>query len=249
MSFGKWRREPVNPLRRLLIELLTLGAPAAMAGSRAMAQGVLGSRPARLPPSQSIYSLRGTARVNDIEASLQTQIRPGDTVETGKESELVFVVGGNSMILRSDSRLVLSGPRARTETPSLIITGLRLLTGKVLSVSRNQPMRVETTVATIGIRGTGFYVESDPEQTYLCTRYGTTDVASNTDPTSRETILAKQHDQPVYIVADGGPGRNIRPAPVINHSDAELELIETIVGRRPPFLDLPQQGYPPRNPY
>jgi len=149
MSFGKWRREPVNPLRRLLIELFTLGAPAAMAGSRAMAQGVLGSRPARLPPSQSIYSLRGTARVNDIEASLQTQIRPGDTVETGKESELVFVVGGNSMILRSDSRLVLSGPRERTETPSLIITGLRLLTGKVLSVSRNQPMRVETTVATM----------------------------------------------------------------------------------------------------
>ena len=92
-------------------------------------------------------------------------------------------------------------------------------------------------------------VESDPEQTYFCTCYGTTDVESNADPTSRETILAKQHDQPVYVVADGGPGRNIRPAPVINHSDAELELIETIVGRRPPFLDLPQQGYPPRNPY
>ena len=245
----KRRSEAVHPLRRLLVQALTLGASAALAGRHAKAQSVFSSRPTRLPPSQSIYSLRGSAKVNDVDASLQTQIRSGDTIETGKDSELVFVVGGNSMILRSDSRLVLSGPRDATLASSLIISGLRLLTGKVLSVSRNQPMRVETTVATIGIRGTGFYVESDPEQTYFCTCYGTTDVASTTDPDSRETILAKQHDQPVYIVADGGPGRNIRPAPIINHTNAELELVETLVGRKPPFLDLPQQGYPPRNPY
>ena len=249
MIFIRQRDEAVHPLRRLLIQALTLGAPAALASGHARAQSVFSPRPARLPPNQSVYSLRGTAKVNDVDADLQTQIRSGDTIETGKDSELVFVVGGNSMILRSNSRLILSAPPARSAASALIITGLRLLTGKVLSVSRNQPMRVETTVATIGIRGTGFYVESDPEQTYFCTCYGTTEVASNTDPDSRETILAKQHDQPVYIVADGGPGRNIRPAPIINHTNAELELVETLVGRKPPFLDLPQQGYPPRNPY
>ena len=240
--------ETVHPLRRLLIQALTAGVPAALVSVHAVAQSVFGARPARLPPGQSIYRLRGAVKVNDADADLQTQIRSGDTIETGQGGELVFVVGGNSMILRSDSRLVLTPPAQSTETASLIITGLRLLTGKVLSVSRNRAIRVETAVATIGIRGTGFYIESDPQQTYFCTCYGTTDIVSNTDPESRETINAKHHDQPVYVVTDGGAGRNIRPAPVINHSDAELELIETLVGRRPPFA-VPQEGYAPRNPY
>ena len=240
--------ENVHPLRRTLIRALAIGVPAALVSVRTRAQSTFGPRPMRLPPEQSIYRLRGAVKVNDADADLQTRIRSGDTIETGAGGELVFVVGSNAMILRSESRLILTAPPERTETSSLIITGLRLLTGKVLSVSRNRSMRVETAVATIGIRGTGFYVESDPQQTYFCTCYGETEIASNTDPESRETVSATQHDHPVYIVSDGGPGRNIRPATVVNHSDAELELIETLVGRKPPFAD-PPPGYPPRAPY
>ena len=37
------------------------------------------------------------------------------------------------------------------------------------------------------------------------------------------------------ILAAGAPGSRIRPAPVINHTDAELTLIESLVGRVLPF--------------
>lgn len=228
--------EADDPRRRLLIQALTASLFSALASGGAAAQGLFGSRPTRLPPNQSIYRLVGTAKINNSEANLQTQVRAGDTVETGPDSELVFVVGGNSMILRSDTRLVITAPPERTETSSLLIAGLRLLTGKILSVSRKQPMRLDTAVATIGIRGTGFYAESDPAQTYFCTCYGVTEVAASADPQSRETIVAKHHDRPVYIVADGGTGQNIRNAPFINHTDQELALIETLVGRQPPFV-------------
>ena len=40
----------------------------------------------------------------------------------------------------------------------------------------------------------------------------------------------------LYIVADGGAGNNIRNAPFINHTDQELSLIETLVGRKTPFV-------------
>jgi hypothetical protein len=241
--------EADDPRRRLLIQALTASLFSALGSSAATAQGIFGSRPTRLPPQQSIYRLVGSAQVNERDANMQTQIRPGDTVQTGKDSELVFVVGGNSMILRSDSRLVLTGPERRTETSSFFITALRLLTGKILSVSRNQRMRVDTAVATIGIRGTGFYAESDPQQTYFCTCYGVTEVASNSDPDSKETIQAKHHDRPVYVVADGGRGQNIRNAPFINHTDQELALIETLVGRTPPFV-FPKDDYTgPRRSY
>jgi hypothetical protein len=33
-------------------------------------------------------------------------------------------------------------------------------------------------------------------------------------------------------------------APVVNHTDAEVTMLESLVGRRPPFLDMP--GYRPR---
>jgi ferric-dicitrate binding protein FerR (iron transport regulator) len=213
----------------------------------AFAQGLFGTRPGKLPPGQSIYRIQGAATVNGVPASLQTQVRAGDTVETARDGEIVFVIDGHSMLLRGDSRLVVEpGERGAA---SRILSGLRLLTGKILSVSRNTPLRVVTATATIGVRGTGFYAESDPEQTYFCTCYGTTDVAATADPGSRETVEARHHDRPLYILAKAPPGRSIRSAPFINHTDQELMLIEALVGRTPPFV-FPKDDYTgPRREY
>lgn len=174
-------------------------------------------------------------------------MRPGDTVETGKDSELIFVVGGHSMLVRSESHLVIESERK--ESASLLISGLRLLTGKLLSVHRGTPLRLTTTTSTVGIRGTGFYAESDPEQTYFCTCYGTTDVVAINDPESKETVVSRQHDRPLYILAKAPPGKSIRDAPFINHTDQELMLIEALVGRVPPYV-FPKDEYTgPRREY
>ncbi|RPI45759.1 MAG: hypothetical protein EHM59_00600 [Betaproteobacteria bacterium] len=225
-----------DPRRRLLIRTLSLGLLSVLApGGTTLAQSVFGARPSKLPPEQSIYRLVGTVKVNDRDADLQTRIRAGDTVETGRDGELVFVIGSNAMILRAGSRLAIAPPEQPSERTSFIVTGLRLLTGAILSVSRRQPMRLETAVATIGIRGTGFYAESEPEETYFCTCYGEAEVVATADPESRTSVVSRAHDQPVYIVAGGAPGNNIRSAPFKNHTDDELRLIETLVGRSPPF--------------
>jgi len=137
------------------------------------------------------------------------------------------------LIVRGGSNVVIE---AEEKSGSLIAAGLRLLTGALLSVSRNQPMRVRTPTATVGIRGTGFYIEAEQDQTYFCTCYGVTEVESNTDPQSKETIMAAHHDRPVYVVNSPASGKSIRNAPFINHTDLELTLIETLVGRTPPFV-------------
>ena len=227
-----------DPRRQWLVRALAAGF---FAGSGAAAQaitfGIFGSRPTKLPAGQSIYGLSGRVTVNNETASLETPIKPGDTVETGQNSEIVFVVNSHSMILRGDSKLLIESAAAeQSSASSLVISGLRMLTGKLLSVSRNSPMKVTSATATIGIRGTGFYVEADPERTYFCTCYGATEVEANSDPTSRESVVATRHDRPLYIVADGAAGSNIRAAPFINHTDQELSLIETLVGRTTPFV-------------
>ena len=240
-----------DPRRRILIEalaagLLSAGLPIGNFGN-AIAQNVFGSRPTKLPANQSIYRLQGSVSVNGTTANLQTLIRVGDTVETGKDSELVFVVGTHSMILRGESRLVIEGEKK--ESTSLLITGLRLISGKILSASRHSRMRLSTTTATVGIRGTGWYAESDPEQTYFCTCYGVADIAASHDPQTSETVTAKRHDRPLYILGKSAGAKAIRNAPFINHTDQELLLIETLVGRTPPFM-FPKDDYSgPRRDY
>lgn len=240
--------EADDPRRRILIQALAGGL---LSGTGAMAQaqglGIFGSKPAKLPPGQSIYGLSGQVAVNDIAATLATQIRPGDNLQTGKNSEVIFVVGTHSMILRGESRLLVQPPE--NSTTALVVAGLRLLAGKLLSVSRNTSMQLTTATATIGIRGTGFYVEADPEQTYFCTCYGLTEIAASADPESRETVAASRHDRPLYIVADGARGKNIRNAPFINHTDQELALIETLVGRKTPFVFSKDAYTAPRRTY
>lgn len=239
--------EADDPRRRLLIKALAAGAfSAALADKAALAASIFGASPGKLPPGQSIYRMEGTVTVNDKPATMSTIIKPNDKIETGPKSEVVFVVGGNSMIMRENSHLKMEG---KEEESSFLIQGLRLLTGKLLSVSRSHGTQIRTSTATIGIRGTGYYIEADPEQTYFCTCYGLTDVESLKDPTSSDTVAAKHHDKPLYILNNEQPGKNIRRAGFINHTDQELMLIETLVGRTPPFVFAGDEYSAPRRDY
>jgi hypothetical protein len=233
--------QPKDPRRRLLVEALTLGALGLGMPSTAAAQES-GDAPQKMPPDRSIFRLVGTVTVNGRAATLQTSIRAGDTVQTGPASEVVFVVGAHSMLLRADSTLTVNG---ETTASGLVVQALRMLSGKLLAVSRNAPTRVITTTATIGIRGTGYYTEADPDQTYFCTCYGATDIEALNDPASRESVTSKQHDRPLYILRAAEIGRYIREAPIINHTDEELMLVEALVGRAPPFMKPYVQPSPP----
>lgn len=239
--------EADDPRRRLLIKALTAGViSAALMNKLALAESIFGSTPRKLPPGRSIYRLRGRATVNGKEANLSTLIKPNDSIQTYDKSELVFVVGGHAMILREMSQLRLAG---KEDNASFLIQGIRIVSGKLLAVSRSQGTQIRTSTATIGIRGTGFYIESEPDQTYFCTCYGLSDVESTDDPSSKDTVASKYHDKPLYIFATEPEGKNIRPAPFINHTDQELMLIETLVGRTPPFVFAGDEYSAPRREY
>ena len=56
-------------------------------------------------------------------------------------------------------------------------------------------------------------------------------------PEARETVQTTHHDAPRYVYAQGEmPIKMIAVAPVINHSDTELVMLEALVGRKPPFV-------------
>lgn len=231
-----------DPRRRLLLQALAAGLFTLALPARRAESQILGKVPAPLPPGRSIYELQGEVKINGVRAALDTKIGPSDTIETGQNGLIIFVVGQDSFVVRSNSKLVLKGERGLLDT-------LQLFTGKVLSVFGKRRHQIRTPSAIVGIRGTGVYTESDPQQTYMCTCYGVVDLYASNDPTSKETIEARHHDKPRYILSSGAAGERIRPAPFINHTDEELMILEAIVGRTVPFAFSSQDYTAPRREY
>ncbi len=229
MAFDPDKLEKLeNQRREFLVRALRAGFFAGgFGGMLLQAAHGAGKVPRELPPGKSIYEVKGRATVDGTQANLDTQVSPNSLLETGRDSRLIFAVGKDAFILRSNSRLQLSGNQ--------LVNTLRLAAGAVLSVFGRSEHNIVTTVASIGIRGTGVYVETDPERSYVCTCYGTADIQAATDASSREEITSLHHDDPRYVTAGGPLGQRIQPAPFINHTDTELMLIEELVGRVPPF--------------
>lgn len=187
---------------------------------------------------KGVYSVRGEASINGRPARPGMDVLPGDTVITGRDSELVFVIAADAMLVRGNSRVEITGSAGR-----IVAEGARIVTGALLSVfAPGQRKVLRTSTATIGIRGTGVYVESEPERTYVCTCYGEAELAASSDPSAREIVKTTHHDQPRYVMARGAP-QMLMGAPVINHTDAELRLLEGLQGRKPPFADEDEPRY------
>ena len=227
------KKKAEDPRRIFLVEALTLGLFAGFSVSGLVQPSfAMGAFSKKLPPGKSIYKLEGQVVIDGNPANLDSVIRADSTIETGDDGKIIFVVGTDAFILRDNSQLQLGGD-------GLLVQGMRILTGKVLSVfgKREVLPAITTTTATIGIRGTGLYIESDPEKSYVCTCYGHTRIQANTDPNVAIDITTRYHDKPVYVYPSRMMGNNlIVGAPVINHSDVELDLIERLVGRRAPFV-------------
>ena len=220
-----------DPRRDFLIKALGLGVFAGVnATGIIQTSHALGKVPPRLPPGRSIYQLSGIVSVDGKTADINTVIGPNSMVSTGPDSRVIFVVSSDAFILRSNSQLQMGGS-------GLLIKGMRILSGKILSVfgKREETHSITTSTATIGIRGTGIYIESDPDISYVCTCYGHTLVSANADLNIKEDVVTKHHDRPLYVLPASTGKRLILPAPIINHSDTELALIEELVGRIPPF--------------
>ncbi len=232
-----------DPRRRLLLQALAAGLFMQTLPAEEAQSSIFGKKPKRLPPGRSIYELKGEVKVNDVMATLETQIEANSTVETGPNSRIMFVVGDDVFLLRDGSKLIVSGQERS------LVDILQCFAGKVLSVFGRRRHQIRTRTAVMGVRGTGVYFEADPEETYFCTCYGVVDMRAASDPTSKATVVAEHHDMPKYIVANAPTGQRVRPAPFKDHTDEELMILEALVGRTVPFAFSHQDYGAPRRDY
>lgn len=234
--------EHEHPRRRFLEKLLAAGMYSLAGGILVPNQSLaMGKVPTKLIDGKSIYDLSGDVTVDGTKASDSTIIKSSSVITTGDSSHVIFAVGKDAFIMRENSRLEMSGN-------DFVIATLNLIKGKLLSVFGKSRHSIRTPTVTVGIRGTGIYVEADQDVSYVCTCYGTVDLTAINDPLSKATITSTHHDEPKYIHAEGVTGKKIEPGPFINHTDLELMLVEELVGRSLPYMpgdayDGPRRSY------
>ncbi len=212
-----------GPRRLTRRQLLLAGSAGIMGWSSVISQAL-----ASHDIPQGLRRGFGDIRIGGRSAGAGDMIKPGESIITGAGAQAVIVVGADAFLLRENTTLQLDEDAG--------IRVLRYLSGKVLSVFGTGNKQLITPTATIGIRGTGCYIESSAERVYFCLCYGKAEVSPNADPTQVQRMVTTHHEKPVTIDKNASA---MKAAEVINHTDAELILLEQTVGRVPPFVGKP----------
>ncbi len=160
-------------------------------------------------------------------------IFPGQTIQTGADGRIWFTLGGDAYFLRPASELRLIANDAR----GTLIDVLRLVTGGLGATFRPGRRRsVVASTATIGIRGTGVYVETSREETYACTCFGATEKYSNVSGAMMERLeVTTRNHLARRILLDPAMGMRVIEAPFERHTSEEMTRLERLAGRPDPF--------------
>lgn len=221
---------PAGDRRRFVARLAAAGALGAggLSGfiGRALAKG-------DLPAIPGINQLKGTATVNGRPAVVGTPVSPRDRIATGPASQAVVVVKDDAFLVRENTTFELAESGG-------VLSRILIESGRVLSVFGKKPVVIKARTATIGIRGTGAYLEVGPDQVYFCLCYGEADLDGPGMATKR--IQSLHHENPLVITDQGGAMAAAR-GPVMNHTDDELIMLEALVGREPAFGTSPANRY------
>ena len=174
-----------------------------------------------------IHELSGDVFINKTTAGLSSTIQSGDRITVGYGGRLVFSMAEDSYLLQEGSSLEL------VSHDGLVISGLSLLTGGLLSVfgKRSAPTTIYTRTATIGIRGTGVYLNSQPEKLYFCNCYGKTDLNFG----GHHEHIASTHHNAFDVTGRTDRAMSMTATQVVGHTDDELRLLEQYSGRKPLF--------------
>jgi len=228
-----------NLNRRAFIYQLLAGSGLGITGLPGFMRTALGM--GTFSVTQGMRKVRGNVKINGLSAEVGTLVKNGDVVTTGPDSYAVFVIDKSAYLVRDNTHVELSS-KTSDQYKEKIVNILRIINGKMLSVFGGRRKTIMTTTAVIGIRGTGIYVEAETQRTYVCTCYGVVDITAKAAPEIKETIKTTHHDSPKFVYASG-TNQLITKAPVINHTDAELIMLEKLVWRKPPFVEEKGGGY------
>ena len=176
---------------------------------------------AQRSPFAEIHELSGEVLLDGRRIARNAGIQAGQTLATGPDGRIWFTLAGDAYFLRPGSELRLRGFPGR----DTVVEVLRLITGALGATFARGPRRsVIAGTVTIGIRGTGVYVEAGAQEVYACTCFGETEAGGN--PVSARNHAARRIRRSDLRLAE---------APLEHHTSEEMARLESLAGRPSPF--------------
>ena len=179
--------------------------------------------------ADSVQTLNGSVFINRRYAAVGTEVKPGDMVTVAHGAHTTLMLGGDAYMLRGGTTMIIE-PAANA-----VSSGIRLLAGAVLAVFDKAEKMIKTRTASIGIRGTGLYLDTAPDKTYFCTCYGETEL--RVAGMQAMTLTATHHNAVMIYTPADGKNRINNMAGFEYHTDDELRELEALHGRKVPFDD------------
>ena len=179
-------------------------------------------------PFGVVHELVGDVTLNEVTLTRQSALQAGQTIRTGADGRVWFSIGSDAYFLRPNSRLRLDASRPREP----IIDFLRLVTGALgATFQRGMRRTLIAPTATIGIRGTGVYLEAAPDVAYFCTCFGSTEILAPSGSMLQNVAVTTENHQARMMMS----GMRIVPAGFERHTNEEIARLESLVGRPNPF--------------
>ena len=227
---------PIATRRARLKQLAALGllGPAGISGliQEALARG-------DVPVVKGVNSLSGSATINGMPAKVGMPLKAGDIVSTSSGSMAVLVIGKDAFMLRPSTNVTFQ----ESKTKPGLVDCLLVATGKILAVFAPrgaEELVIKVPHASVGIRGTGCYLEVHEGRTYFCLCYGAAAI-NGVGMAQPKMLKATHHETPVWLDDRGGIMK-VEKAGFVNHNDDELIMLEKLNGREPPFVALGLTG-------
>jgi hypothetical protein len=177
--------------------------------------------------ASGIQQLSGAVFVNRRYANAGDVVGPGDMITVSHGGSVSFTVGEDAYLLRGGTTLRIEAG------DNTLVRGLRLFSGAVLGVFGLGEKTLRTRSATIGIRGTGLYLDTAPDKTYFCTCYGETEL--RVPGMASQQISATHHNAVMIYTPKTGKNEIHNMAGFEYHTDDELRATEALQGRTVPF--------------
>ena len=184
-------------------------------------------------PFGMVRELAGTVTLNDFPLARNSALQAGQTIRTGADGRVWFTIGADAYFLRPNSTMRLDGSKPGEP----LIDFLRLVTGALgATFERGMRRTLVAPTATIGIRGTGLYLEASPDVAYFCTCFGSTEILTAPSGNMMESVaVSTESHQARMIHREAMGGTRILRAGFERHTNEEIARLEALVGRPDPF--------------
>ena len=184
-------------------------------------------------PFGVVRELTGSVTLNDFPLARNNALQAGQTIRTGADGRVWFSIGADAYFLRPNSTMRLDGSKAGEP----LIDFLRLVTGALgATFARGMRRTLIAPTATIGIRGTGVYLEASPDVAYFCTCFGSTEILTAPSGNMMESVaVTTENHLARRIHREAMSGMRILHAGFERHTNDEMAKLESLVGRPNPF--------------